>query len=106
LKGNIIKIPELKNSKWTDKDIVLFFSCFCILGQFVENELGLEDNPKKAYRGYRVHFIGKRQRRLIDLWLWFKSIDKEKIHFLDNELYAECNKKLKQLITYRNSMWT
>lgn len=60
---------------YADADERMFRACFALLGEFVEQELGREAwfEGSELYRGYRLHFEGDEQKRLIDLWLWYRD---------------------------------
>ena len=77
-----LKLP-FERGEWCDADERIFQACFTILRQFVEDELGTEQDD---YRGYRLHSAdiepedpsGLAPRRssdkdAIDLWLWYRD---------------------------------
>lgn len=69
-----LKLPFSK-TEWVDADERIFEACFTILGQFVENELGLckKTNSPDQHLGYRLHSEGETDITAIDLWVWYKE---------------------------------
>lgn len=67
--------------QWVDCEEAMFRACFCLLGTFVEHELGPPNEDWAEYRGYRVHrFRGcddevedRSGEKAIDLWLWYRD---------------------------------
>ena len=72
LNFNTLTLP-IEPGDWRDADERMFLACFTILGQFVEEELGLSDDPECVYRGYRLHSCGGNDEKAIDLWLWYRD---------------------------------
>ncbi len=72
-KFHILKLPLPYT--WTDADERMFVACFVILGQFVEDELGIKAwfGSDTLYKGYRRHSDGGTDEQAIDLWLWYKN---------------------------------
>lgn len=79
-----LKLP-LDTNEWYDADERMFQACFEVLRQFVEDELGPDENGD-GYRGFRLHSAdiepgdpsGMPPRRssdrdAIDLWLWYRD---------------------------------
>lgn len=79
-----LKLP-FDPGDWVDADRMMFHACFVILGDFVENELG-KDEDGDGHCGYRLHAADiedddpsglpaepSRDRKAIDLWLWYRD---------------------------------
>lgn len=80
-----LKMPFAAD-EWCDADDRMFQACFSILRQYVEDELGSEEDGSTMYRGYRLHSadieaddpsgMGPRpscDRQAIDLFLWYRD---------------------------------
>ena len=75
---NVLRLP-FESTDWVDADYRMFHACFEILGQFVNDELGvadpkqIDDENEDTYRGYKIWSVGHDEQAAIDLWIWYRD---------------------------------
>ena len=121
MQGNELTIRNIDpDSKWTDKDYVMFHACFTLLCDFVENEYANYDGGFEKYVEWCESLVDTEMgdtnnvegnRKLLELYEWYTDHDwKEDVRLPDDHCGFDENEqshkdRLRELIEEMGLLW-